>query len=168
MPADHSPLETFGPLVLVGIARCHRVLSDDEALSSGMAKQWRELLRAVFRVMALLPPLGYGAGLHFEPTGESLEFFCGFVLRPKARLPKGLRVVAIPECSCAVFHHAGSLSRLRYTLDAIFTTALPLIGLQPLDPTGEVPSFLLRATPCFNPLTGFGGVDVLVPVAPPE
>jgi hypothetical protein len=51
---------------------------------------------------------------------------------------------------------------LRHTLDAIFATALPLAGLQRLD--GDGPSFILRARPSFTPLTGFGGVDVLVPV----
>lgn len=165
MSAEQSRLEPFGPLVLAGILRNHRILFDDEALSSAVATQWQDLLRAAFKVIALLPPLGYGAGLHFDPAAETLEFFCGFVLRSTARVPEGLQCVAIPESTCAVFRHSGQLSRLRHTLNAIFDTALPLAGLHRLDPAGDVPSFILRARPSFNPLTGFGGVDVLVPVA---
>jgi len=164
MPADQSRLESFGPRVLAGILRHHRMLSDDEALSSAVASQWRDLLRVAFKFAALLPPLGYGAGLHFEPSADTLEFFCGFTLRSTARVPEGLQCVAIPEITCFVFRHCGPLSRLRHTLDAIFGTALPLAGCERLDPAGDVPSFILRSRPSFNPLTGFGGVDVLVPV----
>ncbi len=163
MPADQSRLELFGPLILAGILRSHHMQSDDEALSSAVARQWRDLLCAAL-FQTLLPPLGYGAALHFEPAADTLEFFCGFVLGSTARMPAGLQCVAIPEVTCAVFRHSGQLSRLRHTLDAIFGTALPLAGLHRLDPAGDVPSFVMRSRPSFNPLTGFGGVDVLVPV----
>jgi predicted transcriptional regulator YdeE len=164
MPADPSRLEPFGPLVLAGILLSHNMLSDDEVLSSAVGRQWRDLLPSAFRFPALLPPLGYGAGLHFEPDAATLEFFCGFVLRSTARAPDGLHCVEIPECSCAVFRHSGQLSLLRYTLHAIFSSALPLAGLHRLDAVSDVPSFVLRSHLSFNPLTGFGGVDVLVPV----
>lgn len=164
MPADQSRLELFGPLVLAGILRSHPMVSDDEVVSSAVARQWRDLLPAVFKFPALLPPLGYGVGFHFEPAADTLEFFCGFVLRSTARVPEGLHCVEIPEITCAVFRHSGPLSRLRHTLDAIFGTALPLAGLHRLDAAGDVPSFVLRSRPSLNPLTGFGGVDVLVPV----
>lgn len=167
MPAEHSRLESFGPFTLTGILRSHRMQSDDEALSSAVALQWRKLLRVSLKIPARLPPLGFGAGLHFEPTAETLEFFCGFVLRSTARVPEGLQCVAIPECTCAVFRHSGEISRLRHTLDAIFGTALSLTGLNRLDSAGEVPSFVLRSRLSFDPLTGFGGVDVLVPVTKP-
>ena len=167
MPADQSRLESFGPLVLAGILRNHRMPPDDEALSSAVAVQWRDLLRAAFKFPAMLPPLGYGAGLHFDPAADTLEFFCGFVWRSTVRVPEGLQCVAIPGITCSVFRHTGPLSRLRHTLDAIFGTALPLAGLHRFDLAGDVPSFILRSRPGFNPLTGFGGVDVLVPVREP-
>jgi predicted transcriptional regulator YdeE len=138
------------------------MLTDDEVLSSAVGRQWRDLLPAAFKFPALLPPMGYGAGLHFEPGADTLTFFCGFVLRSTARAPEGLHCVVIPDCTCAVFRHSGPMSRLRHTLDAIFATALPLADLQRLE--GDGPSFVLRARSSFTPLTGFGGVDVLVPV----
>jgi predicted transcriptional regulator YdeE len=164
MPAEQSRLESFGPFRLTGILRSHRMQSDDETLSSAVAMQWRDLLCAAFKIPARLPPLGFGAGLHFEPGADALEFFCGFVLRSTAGVPEGLQCVVIPESTCAVFRHSGEISRLRYTLDAIFGTALSLAGLHRLDPAGDVPSFVLRSRISFDPLTGFGGVDVLVPL----
>ncbi len=167
MPAEQSRFESFGPFTLTGILRSHRMQSDDEVLSSAVAKQWRDLLRVSLKIPARLPPLGFGAGLHFEPAADTLEFFCGFVLRSTARVPEELQSVVIPECTCAVFRHSGEISRLPHTLGAIFGTALSLAGLQRLDPAGDIPSFVLRARLGFDPGTGFGGVDVLVPVAKP-
>lgn len=155
-------LEPFGPVLLAGIVRRHAIGPDDEVLSSAVAKQWRDLLIDAFRFGVLLPPRGYGLGLNFAPDGDTLEFFCGFVLRNENWAPIGLECIAIPAVTCAVFGHRGPIARLRHTLDAIFATALPLEGLSPLG--GETPSFILRARPSFNPLNGFGGIDVLVPV----
>lgn len=164
IPAEQSRLESFGPLVLIGILRSHRMLCDDEVLSSAVAKQWQDLLRFAFKFPVLLPPMGYGAGLHFEPAGDTLDFFCGFVARSADRVPEGLHCVEIPEIDCAVFRHSGQISRLPHTLQAIFGTALAAAGFDRLDAAGEVPSFILRVRPSFNPLVGLGGVDVLVPV----
>lgn len=164
MPAEQSRLEAFGPLVLAGILRSHPLASDDEALSSAVAQQWRNLLGVAFKFAALLPPMGYGAGFHFAPEGDKLEFFCGFVARSQARVPEGLHSVDIPEITCAVFAHSGPISRLPHTLHMIFNTALPLEGLQRLDAVSDVPSFLLRVRPSFSPVTGLGGIEVLVPV----
>jgi predicted transcriptional regulator YdeE len=164
MPAEQSHLESFGPFTLTGILRSHHMPSDDEALSQAVAAQWRDLLGAAFKIPARLPPLGFGAGLHFEPGADTLEFFCGFVLRSTARAPEGLQSVVIPEITCAVFRHSGEISRLRHTLDAIFGTALSLAGLHRLDLASDIPSFVLRSRLSFDPLTGFGGVDVLVPL----
>jgi predicted transcriptional regulator YdeE len=160
MSVEQSRQEPFGPLVLAGILRSHVMGPDDEVMSSAVARQWRDLVKIAFKFPALFPPLGYGVGLHFEPYADTLEFFCGFVLR--SEVPDGLQSMVIPEVTCAVFGHSGPISRLRHTLDAIFATALPLTGWERLG--GEAPSFILRVRPSFNPLTGFGGVEVLVPV----
>lgn len=162
MPSEPSRLEPFGPVVLAGLLRSHAMGPDDEILSSSVGRQWRDLVKVAFKFRALFPPLGYGAGLRFEPYGDRLEFFSGFVLRAPGLVPDGLYCIALPEVICAVFTHHGPIGRLRHTLDAIFATALPLQGQEPLG--GEVPSFILRTRPSFNPLTGFGGVEVLVPV----
>jgi predicted transcriptional regulator YdeE len=157
-----SRLEHFGPLVLAGILRSHALGPDDEVISASVGRQWRDLVKVAFKFRALLPPLGYGAGLRFVPYGDTLEFFSGFVLRAPGLVPDGLYCISLPEVVCAVFAHSGPIARLPHTLNAIFTTALPLEGLEPLG--GDVPSFILRTRPSFNPLTGFGGVEVLVPV----
>lgn len=164
MPAEQARMESFGPIVLAGLLRSHPIPPEDEVLSFAVARQWRDLLRSAYKFAALLPPLGYGMGFRFDPAADHLEFFCGFTLRSKGRVPTGLHCVEIPDITCARFRHSGRISLLRPTLNAIFETGLPQAGLKGPDKDSDLPSFILRARPSFSPLTGLGGVEILVPV----
>lgn len=155
-------LEKFGPVVLAGIRRSHSLPQSLEELYWEMAEQWRELAEVAESIPALPPRLGYGVGLHVTDDIPRLDYLCGLVVPSPSRVPEGLDCLEIPLVTCAVFHHTDHVSRLSYTIAMIFGSALTHAGLEPAGP--PAPQLIQRYGEEFNPETGFGGFDVLVPV----
>lgn len=162
MQTERSRLECFGPFVLAGILRSHPVAPDGEPMYWPISAQWRELAEVAHSLPILPPPLGYGIGLNMAIGAPSLDYFCGFVVPGKSRVPEGFACLEIPILTCAVFRHTGHVSHLRFTLEAIFSTALSVAGLEPAGV--GTPAFIQRYGETFDPDTGLGGFDVLVPV----
>ncbi len=162
MAAEAPRLEQFGPVVLAGIRRSHPLPYDIEEIYWSIAGQWRELAELAGSIPALPPRLGYGVGLHVTDDIPRLDYFSGFVVCGKSRVPEGIDCLEIPLVTCAVFHHTEHVSRLSYTITTIFSMALPRAGLEPAG--ANAPQLIQRYGEEFDPETGFGGFDVLVPI----
>jgi len=155
-------LETFGPIVLAGIARRHVHSPDPDVMYGRISAQWWDLVAVVHTIPALPPRLGYGVGLTVDHAAKTMDYFCGPVVASPERVPAGLSCLSIPSVRCAVFQHSGHVSRILCTLDVIFATVLASAGLQPA--AGGAPAFLERYADSFDPETGLGGLELLVPV----
>jgi AraC family transcriptional regulator len=156
-------LERFGPLVLAGLCRSHRLPSDPEDLFRDISGQWRDfsVLRGALQPVA---NVDFGIGLQMTDGGETLDYCCGVPVLPDAELPAGLAKVRLPAMHCAVFQHTDHVSRLRETMELIFGTMLPMAELEPADEASGVPEFIERYSKEFNPDTGLGGLEVLIPL----
>jgi AraC family transcriptional regulator len=155
-------LERFGPLVLAGTQKSHRLGRDRMDLYRDVAAQWRALAVVADGIPALAPRRGHGVGLHMADGATALDYFCGFVVSGQDHVPAGLSAFEIPPMTCAVFEHYEHVSLLRSTMELIFATVLPMAGIEAAD---ESPiEFIQRYGACFEPATGLGGIDVLVPV----
>ncbi|MDR3525682.1 MAG: effector binding domain-containing protein [Rhizomicrobium sp.] len=155
-------LEQFGPIVLAGLSRRHIQSLDPEVMYGRISTQWREFAESAHVIPALPPRLGYGIGLAIDRGTKTMDYFCGFVVPSPERVPEGISCLALPLLRCAVFAHQGHVSRILFTLEAIFSSVLPREGLRPA--VGG-PSFIQRYGESFDPDTGLGGMDILIPVA---
>jgi AraC family transcriptional regulator len=149
-------LERFGPLILVGLRRKHRLGRDTESLFRDMSGQWRAFKAA----WPAAPMPCYGVGMQMPDGATALDYFSGAV----APGPAGMESFAFPALLCAVFHHTEHVTLVRRTLELAFATALPAAGLEPADPASGAPEFIERQGPSFNNGTGLGGLEILVPV----
>lgn len=166
LPSGFEPpfVERFGPLVLAGTQRHHRLPRDPLDLYREVASQWRELAEVAHNIPSLPPRKGYGVAKRMPDGADHFEYFCGFVIPGKARAPQGFDCLEIPAIRCAIFPHREHVSLLRRTVEIAIGTGLPLAGLEPADEASGAPEFIQRYHEAFDPETGFGGMDVLIPV----
>ena len=154
------PLEPFGPLLLAGVQMSHRLGRARMQVYSDVAQQWRDFAAMAHRLPLLPPRLGYGIGLRIG-DGE-MDYFSGMVVSDKDRVPPEFAVLEIPALYCAVFAHHDHLAHLAGTMKLIFGTVLPMAAIEPAE-DGPV-MFIQRYGENFDPATGRGGIEVLVPI----
>jgi AraC family transcriptional regulator len=157
-------LEVFGPMVLAGMQRSHRTGRDWRETGRDVSAQWHDFAAVAGRIAALPPRLGYGVGLHQREDAETFEYFCGFAVEGLVYVPRGFVALALPRLTVAVFEHREHVSLLRATIELIFATVLPMAGLEPADEDVCAAAFIQRYTEAFDPGTGLGGIEVLVPI----
>lgn len=156
-------LERLGPLVMAGRRERHPLGRDRLAVYADIAAQWRAFVVRAQHITALPPVRGYGVGFK-APAGEAvIDYFSGFVVAGPACIPAGFDRLDIPPVTVAVFDHPDHISHLFSTVKLITDTVLPMAAIEPSDDPG-LPQFLQRYTEAFDPATGFGGIEVLVPV----
>jgi len=157
-------LEHFGPLVLAGRRKCHALDRERLAVYADIALQWREFVAEAPVIPALPPRRGYGVSLHTAEGVNGLDYFCGFVVAQRDDVPTGFDVLEIPLLTMAVFEHPDHISHLRGTVALIYGTVLPMAGIEPVPAAESALDFVQRYTDAFDPVSGFGGIEVLVPV----
>lgn len=104
----------------------------------------------------------YGVVADFDEDG-SFGYLAGVEVLASADLEEGMGFIDVPPQSYAVFVHEGHISTMRHTAFAIWAQFFPA---SPLIPTSG-PSFE-RYGSDHDPTTGFGLVEVWVPIQPPE
>jgi predicted transcriptional regulator YdeE len=156
-------LERFGPVVMAGIKRSHRLPRERLDSYRDVASQWRAVVQ-IARDMPHLPPeRGYGVGLAMADGAAVLDYFCGFAVAGPERVPEPLSMLTIGPVTCAVVAHHDHISRLRSTLEFVYATVLPMAGLEAASGP-QTPDFIQRYHDSFDPATGLGDIDVMVPV----
>lgn len=155
-------LQPFGPIVLAGISRRHVHSFDPEVMYGKISAQWRALAESADIIPALPPRLGYGVGLGIDREAKTMDYFCGFVVSSADRVPESMSCLALPLLRCVVFQHSSHVSRILCTLEVIFGSVL---AAEDMRPAGDgAPGFIQRYAESFNPETGLGGLELLVPV----
>jgi AraC family transcriptional regulator len=158
-------LERIGPLIMAGRRKSHALGRERMAVYADMAAQWRSFAaEAAGRIAALPPTRGYGVGFRIEEGATALEYFCGFAVARRQDVPSGFDCLELPVLTMAVCEHPDHVSHLRGTVELIYATVLPMAGIEPVDEADTTVEFVQRYSDAFNPVTGFGGIEVLVPV----
>jgi AraC family transcriptional regulator len=122
-------------------------------------EQWRRLAPHLGKVPGQVGEDSYGVCWKAD-SQCNFEYLAGVAVSSPDRLPAGFKAVEIDSLRYAVFGHAGHVSEIPATIDAIWTKWAPDCGLR-----------LAHGAPCFerytdefDARTGLGGMEIWIPL----
>ena len=119
---------------------------------------WQRFMAVYPQIDQKLDPIPVGIVGQIDDDG-SFDYACAVAVRPGSDCPKGCVVLKTAARTYGVFQHRGHVSALGGTYHSIWNNGLCGSGWTMADaPTLE------RHGPCFDTLTGEGGVSIWVPV----
>lgn len=143
--------ETPSPMVLAGVRKTYTF-----AGRSGIADHWRAFTA---RMGAIPGEIGAAAyGVVTDPTGAGDFDYMTAVEIEEGAAPEGLERVQVEATRFAVFRHEGSVASLGETMSAIHRGFLPEVRDR------VVVGIIERYGESFDPATGEGGFDIIVPL----
>lgn len=144
--------ETAGPFLLAGLSE--RYGCDT---SGGIPSQWQRF-HCSPNITNRVGRTAYGV-MHNHDDEGYFDYLCGVEVSGFFAIPKGFRTLRVPAHSYAVFRQRDHIATIRPTFSAIWEKWLPEFGREPADaPIVE------RYGPEFEPHTGFGGFEILIPI----
>ncbi len=128
--------------------------------TQGLAGQWQRFMESAFAGIAdRLDTIPIGLAVGIDDEG-SFDYVAAVEVARVSSVPAGLVKIEVASCRWAVFAHAGHITALSHTYAAIWDRWLPQHGALRRDaPTIE------QHRPTFDTRTGYGGVDIWIPVA---
>jgi len=142
-----------GPLLIVGLPQRHSFET-----SQDIAGQWQRFMGAYREIGNKAHPIPVGVSTNMDDDGN-FEYICGVEVSQFSTVPRGLVQLRIPAQTYAVFQHREHISRIGVTYSAILSNWLPSHNCV----VAEGPS-LERHLETFDPRTGFGGVEIWIPL----
>jgi len=106
----------------------------------------------------------YGVVPRIADGDLTLPYFCGAPPPIPPETPAGFETLEIPSLTYAVFAFDGHIAEFRDFLHRVFAHELPAAGFDPAPDAPGVPEFLERYDWRFDPSTGRGGFDLMIPV----
>ncbi|TVR06450.1 MAG: AraC family transcriptional regulator [Spirochaetaceae bacterium] len=140
---------------VAGISRRYTWETND-----GIPAQWALFSPRIAEVPGRSGWTTYGVCSNSDDTG-AFDYLCGVEIVPGTTPGREFHVVAVPAAYYAVFVHEEHVSTLKATVNSIWNHWLPDSGYR----AAETPDFEVYDTR-FDPDTGFGGVEVWVPIVP--
>jgi len=158
-------LERLGPLSLTGILRQHSREQETYAIVQAIGRQWTD-----YMMRRVAPPWSpeawrYGIALRMADGDTGIEYFCGAPPPNPPETPAGFVAMDVVALTWAVFAYDGHITGFRSFVHSVFGTELAKNGFAPAPDAPGVPEFIERYDWRFNPATGKGGFDLMVPVA---
>jgi AraC family transcriptional regulator len=150
---EQPVIEHLGALSLAGM-REHV----DAAAAGAIPALWQRFAPFIGHVPGQVGSAAYGV---VSGTGQDggMDYLCGVEVSGGAPLPAELVALAVPAHRYLLFKHRGHISAIGATWTAIMGQWLPASAYR----ADETP-FIERYTARFDPRTGNGEVDILVPV----
>jgi AraC family transcriptional regulator len=148
-------LENGKPLLIAGLRGYFTSANWDE-----IPEQWQRL-GFYGNIRGKVGRAHYGL-CYQEPNG--IDYLSGVEVSGVAGLLGELSHASIPAQKYAVFPHREHVSKLPDTVRAIKREWLPASGLQPAPARGGAPDFFERYGESFDPRTGYGDVEVWIPI----
>ncbi len=142
-------------MLLAGLSR--RMFNNSPA---GIPAQWKRFTPYIGTLPAQVGQLCYGAVLA-NGEGGDMDYVCAVEVSSFAYLPAELRQIRVAAQRYAVFHHTGHVSGVGATWSAVLDEWVPHAGFELVD----APCFE-RYGERFDPRTGRGGLDLMIPVRP--
>jgi AraC family transcriptional regulator len=140
-------------LLLAGLAE--RYTCDS---SAGIPAQWQRFLPQLGHVAGQVGGAAYGVNFNGDDDGN-FDYLCGVEVADFSRLPSSTGRLRVPEHRYAVFQHPEHIATIRRTHNTIWTVWLPGSGYEVADAP-----FFERYGEEFNGATGFGGMEIWLPI----
>ena len=145
--------ETSKPLLIAGLSERY-----NHENGAGIPNQWQRFQQSAGNIPGPIWPVTYGVCCNGDDTGN-FDYIAGVEVSDFSDLPREFSSVRIPEQRYAVFTHSEHISTVRRTINTIWNHWLPASGLK----VADAPNFE-RYDAKFDPLTGYGGMEIWVPV----
>ncbi len=149
--------EKLEPLLIVGL---REPMTEQSAQT--IPELWRQFAPYIDRIPCQIMGVSYGLCVHTSDSRNGLFYYmAGCAVSEFAELPPSLSPLIVPAHYYAVFSHDTGVVRIRETIDFIFDKWLPnsnyLHDNQSLH-------FFERYGKGYNPQTGFGDIEIWLPV----
>jgi len=146
--------EKLGPLTLVGLGRVHRYDNN-----SGIPSQWTDF-QAYEGTLGETENIWFGVCTDFNEEDSSFRYMCAVIAPDTGGLPDELDVLKLPEQTYLVFTHREHVSQIQATMKAIWSDYIPNSDVT----VNGLEAVLERYDERFDPVTGRGGFDILIPI----
>lgn len=143
--------ETPAPMLLAGVKKTYTF-----AGRGGIADHWRDFSARLGDVEGRIGAAAYGVVT--DPSGAGDFDYMTAVEIEEGAAPAGLERVQVDADRFAVFRHDGPIVSLAETMGAIHRDFLPEVKDR------VVVGIIERYGESFNPATGEGGFDIIVPL----
>jgi AraC family transcriptional regulator len=142
-----------GALMVVGLAerRSFETAKD-------IAGQWQRFMAGYAEIPDRTQSIPVGIVTNMDDDGN-FEYMCAAEVTKFSKTPRGLVELRIPAQNYAVFTHREHVSTIAATYSAILNNWLPASDCRVVD--GAV---IERHLETFDPRTGFGGVEIWMPI----
>jgi AraC family transcriptional regulator len=151
--------EDRGPLIIAGLAGQYTASTLDD-----LPALWERFSGHIGRVPGQLGRAAYGVCSEmFNGTGR-FHYLSGVEVSESSVLPEHFSRIHIPPQRYVVFPHCEHVSRLRYTVNTIWSQWFPESGHKAARVAAGVPDFFERYGEQFDPRRGMGDIEVWIPV----
>jgi AraC family transcriptional regulator len=151
--------ENSRPLLIAGLAGRYSAdtLDDIPAL-------WNRFSVYIGRIPEQIGRAAYGVCSDmFNGTGD-FGYLAGVEVSESSALPEQFSHVHFPAQRYVIFSHREHVSRLRYTVNTIWSQWFPESGHKAARAAAGAPDFFERYGEDFDPQLGIGDVEVWIPV----
>lgn len=156
-PLPAPVIREEGPLLVAGL-REFRTFDE----RGGIPDQWRRFAPHLGTIPGEIAGTDYGACFKPASGADGFDYMTCAAVASLDDLPEELSGARIARHRYAAFAHKDHVSAIGATCAAIFGDWLPASG----EKASEGPLFLLEVyTSGFDPVTGFGGMEVWLPLA---
>lgn len=146
--------EKLGPLTLAGLGRTYRFDNN-----SAIPSQWTDF-QAYDGTLGEVESLWFGVCADFDEQNSSFRYTCAVVVPDTGNLPAELDVIKLPEQTYLVFTHREHVSQIQATMKAIWSEYIPNNNIA----VNGMEAVLERYDERFDPVSGRGGFDILIPI----
>ena len=133
-----------------------RIGVGDASVAAGL---WQSFMAQAHRLVAQCDEAPVGIS-RTTPDAGVVDYACAVIIEEGTRIPNGLSRIEVPARDYAVFTHKGHVSTIGATYAGIWDGWLAASGLG----NEEHGMCLERHRDTFDPSTGFGGVDIWMPL----
>lgn len=148
-----------GPLYLAGLRK--RIEGLPSSVIPGF---WQKFSPYRGWIPGQIDRTSYGALLEGLQGADSFDYLTAVEVSSFGKIGADWDRFEIPRQRYAIFPHRDHVSELRQTLHAIFAHSLPALGLTAKRRAPETPLLLERYDANFNLSTGWGNIEVWVPL----
>lgn len=123
-----------------------------------IAAQWQRFMQRYGEIEDKAQPIPAGVNTNLDEEGN-FDYICAVEVKRFGALPKGLMQITLPAHTYTVFRHDGHVSEIGQTYHAIWNDWVPEQGRKIADGAS-----IERHMETFDTRTGFGGVEIYIPV----
>ena len=150
--ADTPRIETTVEMVIAGYSRSYR-FNDP----SKIPDQWATFAQQIPQLSKEPKPETFG--IIYNTSAEHFDYLTGIEMFAGQNLPNSMITLRLGPQTYAVFQHTDHVETLGKTCGEIWSAKLPASGYLPV----QAPWFE-RYGDSFDPKTGFGGLEVWIPI----